>query len=127
MTSDEQLKQELLTAWEETHKKGQLTLWIFLALKDGPKYVDEIRDFIHEYSGSSISCEDQSLYRALRKFNHLDMVSYDRGKGNRGPDRKYYTLTTLGRELLDEFIDRHIKVFFQPRLSHLIGIGTETS
>ncbi|NLT50195.1 MAG: PadR family transcriptional regulator, partial [Ignavibacteria bacterium] len=30
---------ELLSAWEETYKKGQLTLWVFLALKDGKKYV----------------------------------------------------------------------------------------
>tara|TARA_B100000780_G_scaffold277316_1_gene247728 strand:- start:491 stop:604 length:114 start_codon:yes stop_codon:yes gene_type:complete len=26
---------DLLSSWEETYKKGQLTLWIFLALKDG--------------------------------------------------------------------------------------------
>lgn len=24
---------DLLSAWEETYKKGQLTLWIFLSLK----------------------------------------------------------------------------------------------
>ena len=24
---------ELLNAWEETYKKGQLTFWVFLALK----------------------------------------------------------------------------------------------
>ena len=37
---------DLLSSWEETYKKGQLTLWIFLALKDGQKYVDEIKKFI---------------------------------------------------------------------------------
>lgn len=127
MKEQAQYKQELLSAWEETYKKGQLTLWIFFALKDGPKYVHEIRDFIHEYSEGSITCEDQSLYRALRKFNHLEMVSYNHGKGNRGPDRKYYALTTLGRELLDKFVNRHIKIFLQPKLSHLIGSGSEES
>jgi phospholipid N-methyltransferase len=35
----------LLSSWEETYKKGQLTLWIFLAFKDGQKYVDEIKEF----------------------------------------------------------------------------------
>ena len=37
---------DLLNSWEETYKKGQLTLWIFLSLKDGDKYVDEIKYFI---------------------------------------------------------------------------------
>jgi len=37
---------DLLNSWEETYKKGQLTLWIFLSLKDGDKYVDEINSFL---------------------------------------------------------------------------------
>jgi len=41
---------ELLATWEETYKKGQLTLWIFLSLKDGRKYVDEIKSFVEEQS-----------------------------------------------------------------------------
>ena len=31
---------ELLNAWEETYKKGQLTFWIFLALKESNKCVE---------------------------------------------------------------------------------------
>jgi PadR family transcriptional regulator PadR len=45
MNKDNKLS-ELLSAWEETYKKGQLTLWIFLSLKDGNKYVDEIKLFV---------------------------------------------------------------------------------
>ena len=74
MDDQSKYKDELLITWEDTYKKGQLTLWIFLALKDGPKYVSEIRDFIKEFSEGTISCEEQSLYRALRKFKHLKMV-----------------------------------------------------
>ena len=72
MKNDVDYRNELLTTWEDTYKKGQLTLWIFLALKDGPKYVNDIRDFILEFSEGTISCEEQSLYRALRKFNTSD-------------------------------------------------------
>ena len=50
-------------------KKGQLTLWIFMALRESKKYVDEIKTFIVEKSGGTIRCEEQSLYRALRKMN----------------------------------------------------------
>lgn len=123
----ENYKQELLSTWEDTYKKGQLTLWIFLALKDGPKYVSEIRDFISEFSDNSISCEEQSLYRALRKFSHLEIVGSEPGKGNKGPDRKYYSLTKLGEDLLYEFTERNIRLFFNPKLIDLMKLNTTKS
>ena len=36
----------LLLSWENTYKKGQLTLWIFMALQEDQKYVEEIKSFI---------------------------------------------------------------------------------
>jgi DNA-binding PadR family transcriptional regulator len=81
---------ELLSAWEETYKKGQLTLWIFLSLKDGRKYVDEIKTFVEEHSENTMSCEIQSLYRNLRKFQHVGVVDFETGVGNKGPERKYF-------------------------------------
>ena len=62
---------ELLNAWEETYKKGQLTFWIFLALKESNKCVEDIKAFVEKASKQSMSCEEQSLYRTLRKFQNL--------------------------------------------------------
>ncbi len=118
--NDQNYKDELLKAWEDTYKKGQLTLWLFLALKHGEKYVSEIRDFIQKYSRDTISCEEQSLYRTLRKYYDLEMVDYESGKGNKGPDRKYYSLTPLGSELLESFIKRNIALFFNDDIKELI-------
>ena len=125
--TDEKLKTDLLTTWEETYKKGQLTLWIFLALKDGDKYMNEIKSFIMKFSENSISCEDQSLYRALRKFDHLKMIESTAGKGNKGPDRKYYRMTDLGKEIFNEFTTRNIKLFYNQKLMKLMNINTEKS
>lgn len=111
---------ELLSSWEDTYKKGQLTLWIFLALKDGQKYVDEIKMFIETKSKNTISCEEQSLYRNLRKYQHIDVVRFENKKGNKGPDRKYYSLTKLGSELLEQFIDRNINLFFSTEINTLL-------
>lgn len=111
---------DLLNSWEETYKKGQLTLWIFLALKDGRKYVDEIKEFIESKSKNTISCEEQSLYRNLRKYQHIEVVSFENRKGNKGPDRKYYFLTKLGNELLEKFIDRNINLFFTTEINNLL-------
>lgn len=112
---------ELLNAWEETYKKGQLTLWIFLSLKDGKKYVDEIKTFVEEQSVNTMTCESQSLYRNLRKYQHVGVVDFEAGAGNKGPERKYYFLTELGQKLLDSFIERNISLFFNKRIKNLIN------
>lgn len=114
--------QELLVTWEETYKKGQLTLWIFLSLREGQKHVNEMREFIKELSQGTIVCDEQSLYRALRKFYDVSLVDFSFVKGNRGPDKKYYFLTDLGKRLLAEFIERNILLFFNERLIKLINI-----
>ena len=112
---------ELLSAWEETYKKGQLTLWIFLSLKDGKKYVDEIKSFVEEQSNYTMTCESQSLYRNLRKYQHVGVVDFESGEGNKGPERKYYYLTKLGQTLLNSFIERNINLFFNERIRNLIN------
>ncbi|MDR0431468.1 MAG: PadR family transcriptional regulator [Tannerellaceae bacterium] len=112
--------QELLSSWEETYKKGQLTLWIFLSLQEGRKYVDEIKDFVEEKSNGTITCEEQSLYRALRKYEHVDIMSYELRKGNKGPERKYYYLTDLGQELFNLFIKRNIYLFYSDEIRTLL-------
>jgi DNA-binding PadR family transcriptional regulator len=120
------LQEELLSAWEETYKKGQLTLWIFLSLKEGPKYVTELQDSIVRFSKGTIRAEEQSLYRTLRKFYHLNMVDFSAGKGYKGPDRKYYQLTGLGDALLTSFVERNIMLFFEePLRSLLLSLTSE--
>ena len=111
---------DLLSSWEETYKKGQLTLWIFLALKDGQKYVDEIKEFIENKSNNTINCEEQSLYRNLRKYEHIEVVAFENKKGNKGPDRKYYFLTKMGTQLLKKFIERNIELFFYNEINTLL-------
>ena len=117
----EELLSELLSAWEETYKKGQLTFWVFLALKEGKKYVDDIKIFVEDQSDHTMSCEEQSLYRNLRKYQHLGVVDFETGKGNKGPERKYYFLTDLGHSLLNQFISRNISLFFNKRIMNLLN------
>ena len=100
---------ELLNAWEETYKKGQLTFWVFLALKESNKCVEDITEFV-----------EQSLYRNLRKFQHLDIVAYENRKVSKGPDRKYYYLTDNGRELFKRFVERNILIFTKENIINLL-------
>jgi PadR family transcriptional regulator PadR len=118
---DEKLLSELLSTWEETHKKGQLTFWIFLALQKEKKYVDEIKEFVETQSKGTITCEEQSLYRALRKYEHIQVVAYETGKGHKGPERKYYYLTDLGQALFRRFVERNIRLFYSDELVNLLN------
>ncbi len=111
---------ELLNAWEETYKKGQLTFWVFLALKENNKCVEEIKAFVEMMSEGSMSCEEQSLYRNLRKFQHLGIVAYDCKRVSKGPERKYYRLTDTGKELFQRFVERNILIFTKKSIDNLL-------
>lgn len=113
--------EELLNAWEETYKKGQLTLWVFLALKEERKCVEEIKEFVERMSEGTMSCEEQSLYRNLRKFQHLEIVAYESKKVSKGPDRKYYYLTEIGKELFKRFVERNILIFTKESIINLLN------
>ncbi len=121
MNKDQNYKKELLTSWEDTYKKGQLTFWLLLGLRDNPLFVSEIKDFIESATNNTISCEEQSIYRALRKFYDLEIVDYELRRGHKGPDRKYYFLTAIGKDLLRDFINRNISILYSKKLSDLIN------
>ena len=112
---------ELLNAWEETYKKGQLTFWIFLALKESNKCVEDIKAFVEKASKQSMSCEEQSLYRTLRKFQNLAIVAYENRKVSKGPDRKYYHLTENGFLLFRRFVERSILIFNDSYIINLLN------
>ena len=112
--------EELLDAWEETYKKGQLTFWVFLALKESNKCMEEIKEFVERASDGTMTCEEQSLYRNLRKFQNLDIVAYDSRKVSKGPDRKYYYLTPTGEELFKRFVERNIMIFTKESIINLL-------
>lgn len=113
--------EELLNAWEETYKKGQLTLWVFLALKESNKCVEDIKEFVKRMSEGAMSCEEQSLYRNLRKFQHLEIVAYESRKVSKGPDRKYYYLTETGERLFKRFVERNILIFTKESIINLLN------
>ena len=112
---------ELLNAWEETYKKGQLTFWIFLALKESNKCVEDIKAIVEKASKQSMSCEEQSLYRTLRKFQNLAIVAYENRKVSKGPDRKYYHLTENGFLLFRRFVERNILIFNDSYIINLLN------
>ncbi|HLF29210.1 MAG TPA: PadR family transcriptional regulator [Anaerolineae bacterium] len=102
---------ELLTQWEEAYKKGLLTFWILLLLHEQPRYAFELSTAIAQASNETINADDQSVYRALKRFEGMRIVSSYWEESPQGPPRKYYRLTEIGEELLRKFIQRNILLF----------------
>jgi PadR family transcriptional regulator PadR len=111
---------KLLVQWEDVYKKGQLTLWILLSLKDGPKYVEQILQFMTEVTEGNFGCDEQSLYRSLRKLYEVEIVDFEAQKSEKGPDKKVYLLSPLGGRLLERFLERNFKMFSSKALKKLI-------
>ena len=121
LTNMSSYEQTLLSGWEEVHKKSQLTLWILLALKDGPKHMADVKVFISGLTNHLIVADDKSMYRALRRFSDAEMLDFVSETNEAGPDRKVYRLTPTGRQVLDAFIARNISgIFLSPRVQSLL-------
>lgn len=113
-------EETLLQAWEEVHKKGQLTLWIFLALKDGAKHMADIKEFIGRLTDQAITADDKSMYRALRRFEEADVLGHNHIPSKNGPDLKVYHLTQTGDKIMQAFIRKHINLYYRADVAKLI-------
>ena len=112
---------KLLEGWEEAFKKGQLTLWIMLSLREGPKHMAEIKDFISRQTDDTLSADDQSMYRSLRRYTDAEMIQYETEPGEGGPERKIYRLTPVGEAVLSAFLDRNvIRTLYKPSVQKLV-------
>lgn len=111
---------DLLETWESTYKKGLLSFWILLLLDQRPTYAFEMNPLIRELSQNSISADDNSLYRALNRFEQFGLISSQRQPSEMGPARRYYSLTEAGRDLLIRFTRRNLLVFQSPPVAGAI-------
>jgi PadR family transcriptional regulator PadR len=111
---------DLLQTWEETYKKGLLSFWILLFLHERPSYPYEMSTIIKNISQETISVDDNSIYRALNRFEAIEIVKSELRQSESGPQRRYYSLTDKGFLLLKEFIKRNILVFETPVVAERI-------
>ncbi len=102
---------ELLENWEEVYKKGLLSFWILLLLNDRRMYAYEMTVEITNVSQGTVTVDENSVYRALNRFESLGIVESEHEPSGVGPARRYYQLTTTGLTLLERFIQRNILVF----------------
>jgi DNA-binding PadR family transcriptional regulator len=101
----------LLSHWEDVYKKGLLTFWLLLFLHERPAYAYEAGAAIAQLSRETIAVDENSIYRALNRFETLGLVGSELRESSIGPRRRYYHLTPSGADLLAAFIRRNILIF----------------
>lgn len=106
--------EDLLATWEEVYKRGLLSFWLLLLLFQRATYPREVGQALAEISQDSISADDNSIYRALSRFEEMGIVSSELKPSEVGPLRKYYRLNEAGLQLLANFIQRNLLIFEQP-------------
>ena len=111
---------EMLQKWEEVYKRGLLSFWLLLLLSQRPAYPREIDQALAEISLGSISADDNSIYRALSRFEDMGIVSSELQQSELGPPRKYYKLNEKGLRLLAGFIRRNILIFEDQKVKEKI-------
>jgi DNA-binding PadR family transcriptional regulator len=115
-------ERKVLSGWEEIYKRGLLTMWLLLAVRDEPRYAAEIAAFVADRTFGTMSADDRSLYRALRRLAHAELVvATDRRGSATGIDRKYYALTPTGERVLEAFLERNIRPIYLEGNADLFG------
>lgn len=96
----------MLDGWGLTYNKAQLSLWIMVAIRQKKEFADEISYFIKKYA--RLEPENQSLYRYLRRLESATLVESVLVPSVGGPDKKRFSITNTGENLLNAFIERNI-------------------
>lgn len=117
----------LLLNWEEVYKKGLLTFWLLLLLHERAAYAYEINDAVMKLSQGTISADNNSIYRALSRFEDMGIVQSELRQSELGPARKYYSLSENGLALLARFIQRNILLFETPGIAERIQAAIKSA
>jgi PadR family transcriptional regulator, regulatory protein PadR len=88
---------DLLNKWEENYKKGLLPFWILLLLYERSSYRYEMSAEVAKIGQGTISVDDNSIYRALNRFESVGIVKSDLPQSTTGPQRRYYRLSGKGK------------------------------
>ena len=87
------------------YKKGVLELCILALLKKQDQYGYEISDRLSR----EIAIADGTVYPILRKLKGEGLVTTYLQEESGGPPRKYYSLTSLGRETYETGRAEHLQ------------------
>lgn len=88
------------TAWPSDWMRAALGLCVLRTLEPGPTYGYALASALDE--GGFGAIKGGTLYPLLSRFERAGWIGAEWRPGTGGPGRKYFALTELGRQELDE-------------------------
>lgn len=82
--------------------KGSLGLMLLALMEQGPMYGYQIAKEVRAQTNDVIDLKEGSLYPALHRLEKEGMIEGFWQRREDGVDRRYYRLTALGQQCLDE-------------------------
>jgi len=82
--------------------RGYTDTIILNQLREGDNYGYEINKRITDLSGGRLELKEATLYTAFRRMENSGYIISYWGDENTGARRRYYSITTAGRDRLDE-------------------------
>lgn len=83
-------------------RKGMLEFCVLLILRHKAAYASEM---IAELKDAKLIVVEGTLYPLLTRLKNDGLLSYQWQESTSGPPRKYYSLTPLGLQFLDQLSD----------------------
>ncbi len=121
-------ERQILALWSEIHKKSTLTLFILLALARAPGWSGDIAAFLVSNSSGHLSIDEQSLYRALRRLEGLNVITHSpRQVAGTGAKRKVYELTESGDRILAAYLATTMSYLDAPEFVAAVEAARGTS
>ena len=90
----------LFNNWSTQLRKGMLELCILNAIKDSSLYGYDIVRKLRNIEGLLVT--EGTIYPILSRLKREGFVQTTIKESNEGPPRKYYELTTKGKEILSQ-------------------------
>lgn len=78
-------------------RKGVLDFITLLVISRGPVYASDI---LNELKKNELIVVEGTIYPLLSRLKNAGLLEYSWQESKSGPPRKYYTLTSSGREML---------------------------
>ena len=82
--------------------RGHLESVILTLIREKDRYAYEIANEIRERTSDSFSVKEATLYAMVQRLEKKELIKSYTGSKSHGRQRRYYTLTSLGRAYYHE-------------------------
>ena len=97
-----------MKVWDKEYKKGFTSYLVLLLLKNSPMYGYQLKNELEALTNKVVTYQEGGIYQVLKKLKGNGFLTSQSEKSSKGPDRKIYSLTESGEQLLDLFTSQYV-------------------